>query len=478
MPTIRHYNKELSFTNIYYVDSTNGSNSNSGSKASPFQSVNYAITKCNKTGDAIFALAGIHDVTRIAGEYDSGGLWDDNKGIVFLGENEKTIFLCDGRKHKARDTHCIMFQNANSKAYNITFDFKIGIGRTSNYQVSICGGTGGAIKGEIINCLIKTDSTIPNFTYSNSGPSVTKFVNCSFDVKGNFVSSYSGVGFTIENCVSNFPFYSEGIRKNVFTVTYDEKYHVTNYDENLLNIGVHTGSYSWSYKWGASSILLKANNKIYSFNSNGDENLAKYVKSVTASGGLTPEKTIDGNTSSASSYGWSSTGLPNAWIKYEFFDAIVINQIDIFSYYHSGYEAIKDFTIEASNSGLFQGEEKTLYYGVHPNETSAAFIKYNFKNFKSYKFYRINIKSIYYGNGANNLSINEVQFWSNGIIELNVIQQPASKEIFEKFSMGRGLDFNKIINQKNYYIKNTNIDNSGFLINKILNNKPLSIRFD
>lgn len=92
MPTIRNNKKDFTFNNIYYVDSLNGSDSNDGSNKSPLLTVNHAISRCSLKGDAIFAKAGTHDVTRIAGDFDSGGLWDDNKEIYFFGLKEKLFF--------------------------------------------------------------------------------------------------------------------------------------------------------------------------------------------------------------------------------------------------------------------------------------------------------------------------------------------------------------------------------------------------
>lgn len=92
MPIIRNNQTEFTFNNIYYVDSLNGSDSNNGSNNSPFLTVSHAISKCSLKGDAIFAKAGTYDVTRIAGDFDSGGLWDGNKEIYFLGKKKKPSF--------------------------------------------------------------------------------------------------------------------------------------------------------------------------------------------------------------------------------------------------------------------------------------------------------------------------------------------------------------------------------------------------
>lgn len=449
---------------------------NDGSLSSPFATVNYAVSKCTD-GDAIFAKAGTHDVTRIAGAYDSGGLWDDNKAISFIGEKGKTIFLCDGTKHSGRDTHCIMFRNAGTRAYQIIFDFNTG-NRTLNYETSICYA-GSNVSGEVHNCVIRYSKNVsPSLMYGNSTSATIKFVNCVFDVQKNFTSSYSGIGSTtLENCATNFTFFSEATRVNIYNqCTFDSKYHITNFNEVALNIGVYTNDYHWNF----SSILLRKNDSIYSpitIQKAKTENLSKYVKSVTASGGLTPEKTIDGNTGGASSYGWSSTGLPSAWIKYEFNDDIAIDRVSIFSYYHSGYEAIKDFVIEASNTGQFNGEQSVLYKGTHPNDTTASFVQYSFPNSRRYKFYRIDVKNIYYGNGADNLSINEVQFWKDTDTISLLRLDSLSIENFLDYGCSNPLGVGIVNNKQYLLIENDKESTSGLLVRKV-ESKPLSISFN
>lgn len=258
MQTIAINNEKLTFNNIYYVD-VNGDDANgTGSRDNPFKTVNYAVTKCATSGDAIYALEGVHDVTRIAGTYDSGGLYDGGKAISFIGEKHKTVFLCDGTKHASRDTHAIMFTNAGSKAYQIIFDQRVGT-RSGNYPTSITGaGDHGAVLGEIINCVIKTDSPTPSTTYSNSATSTIKFTNCVFDVKANFVASYSGNGSQKINCACNYNMDNVNLTTCITNATFDDKYNITsagwentgtglNYDGTIANIGVYGGLFEWIF---------------------------------------------------------------------------------------------------------------------------------------------------------------------------------------------------------------------------------------
>lgn len=130
------------------------------------------------------------------------------------------------------------------------------------------------------------------------------------------------------------------------------------------------------------------------------------VVSTTAIGGSNAQKTLD----STETVGWRGYSGVTSWIKYEFIEAISIDHFKIHSYYSAGYEAIKNFNIEGSNTGFFTGEEVIIYKGSHPNETTNDFVTYSFINENKYKFYRINILDVYVGNGGNNVSIVRVEF--------------------------------------------------------------------
>lgn len=483
MPTIRNNTKEFTFNNIYYVDSLNGSDSNNGSKKSPFLTVNHAISKCSSTGDAIFALAGTHDVTRIAGASDSGGLWDANKAIAFFGEKEKTVFLCDGTKHSGRDTHCIMFQNAGTMAYNITFDFKIGNRNGNNYQNSICGFGSGAVKGELVNCLFKIDSLIPNFTYSNNATSTTKFTNCVFDVKANFVGSYSGSGFTIENCVTNFTFYNEGTRKNIYNkVTFDSSYHITNYNELTLNIGVYAGSYSWAYSWGLSSTLLGANNKTYSlepintiYETRMTSNTAPSSLVASASGqygaGYEAYRAFDGNLNST----WIGTGnLKTGWIQIDYgvSSPKIVNILEITGRNSTVLtDNVKDFNILGSNDNINFDTLAQIRNQIDWSQAETR--RYEFKNDKPYRYYRIQILD---NNGYSYVAIGDILFSyeKSTLFEVPVL----SVSNYVKYGKPRLSNVNIPIDTKKYILQGEYSKNELGLLTKQVDKKPLSISFN
>lgn len=260
MPTININNTELNFNNVYYVDPVNGSDTNSGSVASPFKTVQKAVSVCASSWDAVYALEGTHDVTTVSGSYGKGGLDDSGKSISFVGIPNKTIFLCDGVKNTGRDHHAICTYGTGTKIYNIIFDIRMN-GRTTNYMNAIFGRDYTYVKAEVYNCVFKHDGTAPSLLYDNSGgSSLIKVYNCSFDVATNFVGSYSGVTtatLTLVNSVCNRSFYNEGTKVSTLDgVSYDSEYSITSsgwrnvgqgtdIDGTPADLGVYGGQFSW-----------------------------------------------------------------------------------------------------------------------------------------------------------------------------------------------------------------------------------------
>ncbi|WP_155590560.1 discoidin domain-containing protein [Lysinibacillus cavernae] len=482
MPKIRINSQVLTFNNIYYVDSTKGLDTNNGSISSPFLTVNYAVSKCATTGDAIFALAGTHNVTRIAGTYDSGGLWDDNKAISFIGEKGKTIFVCDGTKHSGRDTHCIMFKNAGTKAYQITFDYSVG-NRTNNYSTSICGIGDAVTRGEVINCLFKIISPNPNFSYSNAGTSITKFTNCTFDVTTNFVGSYSGSnGITLENCVTNFSFYSEGIKKNIYDkVSFNPKYHVTNLNENVLDIGIYSGDFNWTL--GRS--LLHSNNKAYSLEFTDIWYNTKMTSDTSPSPLMASASRIYGTAYPAwkafdneLTTSWLSLGNTNEWLT---IDLGTRKQIDSISIQGVSSAITTSYLTTATPKNMrLQGSNDNIVWDDLHVSTNLSWTKEEIKTFsfpvKKYQYIRIFVET---NNGAPYIGISEVRvgFSGNGMAEYEM--NFLSIQNFVNYGKPLFSKLNQAIGTKNYILQEGTVSEheQGFWIKK-LGKKPLSISFD
>ncbi|MGE8033852.1 discoidin domain-containing protein [Lysinibacillus sp. NPDC093692] len=484
MPSININGFKQTFNNIFYVDSTNGSDSNNGTINSPFMTVNHAISRCGTTGGAIYAKAGTYDVTRIAGDYDSGGLWDDNKAISFFGEQGKTVFLCDGAKHKNRDTHCIMFQNEGTKAYHITFDFKVGT-RSGNYPTCITGVGGNSVKGEVINCLFKIDSLSPCLAYSNNALSTIKFTNCVFEVKTNFVGSYSGAGFTIENCATNFLFYGEGTRKNIYSnATFNSNYHITNYDESKLNIGLYAGVCSWEYTLKLFGSLLRANNKTYStesvdiwYETKMTSNFAPSPLVASASSEYNSSyyawKAFNGTNISGNYDEWiSATGQLTGWIQIDYGKKVKANRLILTASPDTTYLAStpKKFNILYSNDGINFSKARTIENQT--NWTTKENREFVFRGIEA-RYLRIEIIEI---NGSTNyIVIGEIQFGYNGLTLKKI--PSSSLENFLKYGRNSFSGLNYIIANVNYILQDKTIDKEDGLRKTKLDKKPFSISF-
>jgi hypothetical protein len=249
----------LAFNNVYYVDAAKGVDASGyGSASAPFNTVSYAVTKCASSGDAIYAKAGVHDVTTTGGTYGFGGLYDSGKSISFFGDPAGTVFWCDGAKNTARDHHAVCTYGANTKIYNIVFDHRVN-GRTTNYTVAIFGREATAINAVCYNCVFKSDAATPYMIYDNSNTSVGSLINCSFSVKANFGASYSGgAKYSRTNVACNKSLFNDGgaYVADLNNVTYDSSWNITssgwqhvgsgtNPDGSQANIGVYGGTYQW-----------------------------------------------------------------------------------------------------------------------------------------------------------------------------------------------------------------------------------------
>ncbi|MBD8523940.1 discoidin domain-containing protein (plasmid) [Lysinibacillus fusiformis] len=477
MPTIMINSQQLTFNNIYYVDSINGSDQNSGSDDSPFLTVNYAVSRCATSGDAIYANKGTHDVTRLAGTYDSGGLWDDSKAISFIGVKGQTIFVCDGSKHSGRDTHCIMFRNAGTKAYQITFDFRVG-NRTINYSTSICGAGGPVTRGEIINCLFKVDSPSPSFSYSNDGTTTTKFTNCVFDVKANFVGSYTGgPGITLENCITNFTFHTEGTKTNTFDKgSFDSKYHITNFDEIALNVGIYSGKYGWTFD----KILLQHNNnKIYTIKSSENWYQTKMTSNIAPaplvasassfhSSGYEAYKAFNGDHITDNYWCTTSADSKNCWLMLDFNVPKRFNKVVLKSMITSrlGYNP-KEFKIQGSKDNLVFKDLATV--NEEWNTETDRII--NFHNSTKYRYYKIFIIS---NNGASWSGIRGVQFYERKDKLINL--PSANQANFKKYG-GSNLRLDTIFPIISFALQDKFSKNEEGLWVVTLDKKPLAIEF-
>lgn len=259
MPDIKINDTVLSFNNIYYVDPADGEDAvGRGSQAQPLKTVYYAVDLCATTGDAIYALEGMHDVTSISLPYGKGGLDDSGKSISFFGVAGKTIFHANGTKNTGRDHHVVSTTGIGTKIYHIIFKHTVG-SRTVNYTVALFGNDGVTTNAEIHNCVILSDAANPSFVYDNSNTCSISVYNSLFIVKNHFATSYSAAVRPKKiNCACTKNFQTtdikvtckenvDGIRADYFIQSGVEGVGTgTNPDGSVANIGVHGGKFAWS----------------------------------------------------------------------------------------------------------------------------------------------------------------------------------------------------------------------------------------
>lgn len=269
MPTIQINNETLTFNNIYYVSTTGNDTTGNGSLSLPYKTVYKAVGRCASSGDAVYALAGSYDVTYVSTEtesnykyrnYNSGGLYDFGKSISFIGQPNKTTFVCDGYQHPYRDSHCILTTGADTRIYNIKFNYWTG-GRTSSYEIAIFGNLPTSVKAKLYNCIINCNEHVTMLYPVNSSCNV-KVYNTVFKLIQNLTGNYDRIGSTVtlENCVSNFNISNTlGIKINtcLFNATINSNFEVTSAgavnsgtgydpDSSVADLGVYGGLFSWA----------------------------------------------------------------------------------------------------------------------------------------------------------------------------------------------------------------------------------------
>ena len=89
----------------------------------------------------------------------------------------------------------------------------------------------------------------------------------------------------------------------------------------------------------------------------------------------------------------TASNTPNGWIGYIFEEPVVVTKFDLSNrrVNTSNVNAPKNFTLEASNTGEYTGEEVILGTYVNENNTSGNKTTYTVNNNTKYKSYRINI---------------------------------------------------------------------------------------
>lgn len=255
---IKINNTILSFNNIIYVDANSGNDKVAdGSSTKAFASVDEAIKKAN-SGDAIFIKAGkYHLKPMFIDGHSNPGLWDMNKEITIIGENDRTILEFYGRESTSRDGNAFCLSNANSKVMNLTYNFYPG--KDSNYGNAIFLKSSGSFHNLFIN--VKGDISCSYSYYNNKPNDKPEIYNCVFKLNKKASSDYSGRPF-YKNCVTNYKF-GGGTEQNCLVQEFNWK-DIKEIQSNKEFIDKGIGVYSGEFAWGKMQIGDNAEIKVQS----------------------------------------------------------------------------------------------------------------------------------------------------------------------------------------------------------------------
>jgi prepilin-type N-terminal cleavage/methylation domain-containing protein len=132
---------------------------------------------------------------------------------------------------------------------------------------------------------------------------------------------------------------------------------------------------------------------------------------VIQASGITFGNTVkikDKTKGNAKDNGWAqSRNGGQVWTEFGWPQPKLLNKMRVWSHFANGAEAIKDFSIIASNDRITW---VTLYTGTHPGESYNEFVDYFFNNEIAYSYYRLLITSNYSGDGGDEVGLDEVEF--------------------------------------------------------------------
>lgn len=255
-------NADLSFGNIWYVDSTNGVDNilRTGTKYEPFKTINWTSQNKASDGDCIFALEGTYDVTYTLSldTYGSGGLYNYGKNLTFIGVPNKTFFITDGRKHTFRDQTILMpAKDKTITTYNIIFKNYVNA-RTNFYSANIAqnyAGVTATTKATAYNCVFDfVDATASTGCSGSYGQVTLTTNNCVIKCMSNMTVTGTGVtNFVNTACAKNLaPAGTTSLNNAIFDVNWN----ITstgwintgtglNPDGSKSNIGLYGGNFYW-----------------------------------------------------------------------------------------------------------------------------------------------------------------------------------------------------------------------------------------
>lgn len=226
--------------------SAKGSDSGEGTKSSPYKTISKAINSA-ESGYTIRIGEGEYQLTPMEGrDVASGdGIYDNNKKITIIGENEKTVLKYDGALSTKRDANAISLKNSESVMRNLVYEYKPG--KSNNYSNALFAWTNGSVYNVFFRI---TGSTAASYLYYNSQSGKNNIVNCTFfhDLE-KVTSNYSGNANYVNTATNvNTNPTSTTTVVNKFgnsSMTTQELITASKNLSAFSNVGVYNGTYSW-----------------------------------------------------------------------------------------------------------------------------------------------------------------------------------------------------------------------------------------
>ena len=220
---------------IYYVDATNGSDSNTGTDVARFATVDKAVATAS-SGNMIVVYNGTYNnpntYTSMYDAYYSSVLIDRSKNLTFVCAPGQVVFT--GTDLGRRDYGAVTFGGSSSKIYGAIFKRNNG-GRTNNYSVAFNRGG----YGEFYNCAFQEIGTNGYFSLHYANGAIT-WSNCLI-IGDTWRGNYNGTGSLLYSASNNASTAATGSNTgNGLGVTISSDWTV-----GSTAYGVYSGTYAW-----------------------------------------------------------------------------------------------------------------------------------------------------------------------------------------------------------------------------------------
>jgi len=217
--------------------------------------------------------------------------------------------------------------------------------------------------------------------------------DCSVALEGCSLNS-------VDVCEYAFADMSTGLAFEVAPQVIDPcNYHLNFYEEGADSLSYITESdFHLSQNSGGESACLVLGNAL------DDAGTAIQVSGISFGQTLKIKDKTKGN---AKDNGWGQNREGGqVWTEFGWPQPKLLNKMRLWSHFANGAEAVRDFSIIASDD---RASWVTLYTGTHPEELYNDFVDYAFPNDTAYKYYRLLVTSNYPGDGGDEVGLDEVE---------------------------------------------------------------------